>query len=674
MEITFINLINSDQKELDLNKIIESTFKTSKKFENQLFIVNDYLFKKIEGFPLAYYAPISMLTLSAKKSILKTNKIIARQGIGASIRFHRLIWEVPCNEINIKWLHMVHGSTPLYFYKPTTHLFLWENNGIESKMDVIHRYPYLNGNYGFKIQAEEYYQKPGLCYGKRTENFTVQIMPSGHVFSFEGTAIFNENDKIDIWELLALLNSAPINNWLSIVCAEHKAYNYVESLPIPNNFDFSNTSLSEYSKLGWRMQVELEIFNINSPHFCIPALIKFYNQNLSISVKKSIEEYALKNKSIIEIKNNIDVICYKIYEIKTFISLIDDEKPSASKEIDDEIYCIDNMMLLRQIIDYIIGITFARWDIRYATGEKTPPELPDPFAPLPVCPPGMLQNSEGLPAAPEDVPGSYPLRLTWSGIIVDDEGHKEDIVSRVREAMEVIWKDKAADIEHEACEILGIKSLRDYFRNPNNFFAQHLKRYSKSRRQAPIYWPLSTASGAYTLWLYYHRLTDQTLYTCVNDFVDPKIKLTDETIEALRRKTARSRLEEAELEKLTALAAELKDFREELLRIAKFWKPDLNDGVQITAAPLWDLFALRPWKKTLKETWAKLEKGDYDWAHLAYSIRPERVKEKCRTDKSLAIAHDLEHLYEEPKGKPKKKRAQKAVTGDLEIEETEGAE
>jgi hypothetical protein len=34
----------------------------------------------------------------------------------------------------------------------------------------------------------------------------------------------------------------------------------------------------------------------------------------------------------------------------------------------------------------------------------------------------------------------------------------------------------------------------------------------------------------------------------------------------------------------------LKDFRDELLRIASFWKPNLNDGVQITAAPLWKLF------------------------------------------------------------------------------------
>jgi hypothetical protein len=48
----------------------------------------------------------------------------------------------------------------------------------------------------------------------------------------------------------------------------------------------------------------------------------------------------------------------------------------------------------------------------------------------------------------------------------------------------------------------------------------------------------------------------------------------------------------------------------------------------------------------LKETWVKLEAGEYDWAHLAMAYWPERVRAKCRTDKSLAIAHGLEELYE----------------------------
>src|SRR5690554_3326747 len=173
-------------------------------------------------------------------------------------------------------------------------------------------------------------------------------------------------------------------------------------------------------------------------------------------------------------------------------------------------------------------------------------------------------------------------------------------------------------------ELAG-SSIQIYLDNPAGFFSSHLSQYSKSRRYAPIYWPLSTPSGSYTLWLYYHRLTDQTLYTCVNDFVDPKLKRVSDEASRLRGKSNRSTDEEKELERLNDLELELKDFRDELLQIAKFWKPNLNDGVQITAAPLWKLFQHRQWQNRLKETWEKLEAGEYDWAHLALSIWPDRV-------------------------------------------------
>ncbi|MBU0463963.1 MAG: hypothetical protein KKE12_10190, partial [Proteobacteria bacterium] len=89
-------------------------------------------------------------------------------------------------------------------------------------------------------------------------------------------------------------------------------------------------------------------------------------------------------------------------------------------------------------------------------------------------------------------------------------------------------------------------------------------------------------------------------------------------------------------------------FRDELLRIAIFWKPNLIDGVQIIAAPLWKLFQHSPWQNTLKLTWNKLEKGDYDWARLAYTIWPERVIRNSHKDHSYSIAHHLEtDLWEE---------------------------
>ena len=309
-------------------------------------------------------------------------------------------------------------------------------------------------------------------------------------------------------------------------------------------------------------------------------------------------------------------------------------------------------------ISFWLGSVFGRWDIRYATVEVAAPELPDPFAPLPVCPPGQLQNTQGLPARPEDVPAAYPIKnIPWNGILVDDPGHPLDIESRIRQVIEIIWQERAEAIENEACEVHGVKSLRDHFRKPAGFFADHLKRYSKSRRQAPIYWPLCTASGNYTLWIYYHRLTDQTLHTALADFVDPKIKTVERDIEVLRERADGGGSQVGEAQEFLD---ELRDFRAEIERIIKLpWKPNLNDGVLITACPLWKLFRLPKWRRDLEACWKELESGDYDWAHLAYSIWPERVKEKCKADRSLAIAHGLETLCQVAVPVPKAKRGRK---------------
>ncbi len=267
---------------------------------------------------------------------------------------------------------------------------------------------------------------------------------------------------------------------------------------------------------------------------------------------------------------------------------------------------------------------------------------------------------EGSFQGPAAIPDSeYPIPIAWDGILVDDPGlgehpepHPGDVVRRVREVLAVLWPDNHAAIEAEACEILSVRELRDYFRKPSGFFADHLKRYSKSRRKAPIYWPLSTPSGSYTLWLYYHRLDDQLLYTAVNRYVAPKIAQVEARIARMEAELSQATGRAAaalrdQLDGTRALLTELRQFRAELLRIAALpYKPDLNDGVIINAAPLHKLFRLRKWAKDSEAVWRKLEAGDYDWAHLAYTLWPDRVREVCRRDRSIAIAHGLEGLCE----------------------------
>jgi hypothetical protein len=286
---------------------------------------------------------------------------------------------------------------------------------------------------------------------------------------------------------------------------------------------------------------------------------------------------------------------------------------------------------------WAVGVCFGRFDWRLATGERRKPEEFDPFAPLPLKSPGMVPD------------GSQPLHR-HTGILLDDQGHRDDIALMVEEVLTRVDVPVPQDIRRKL---------------QRELFPFHLKRYSKSRRKAPIYWPLSTTSGSYTLWAYYPSLTSQTLYTAINDCVEPKLKQVAADVTALRNKSsARTRDDERQFEALQAFELELIELRDTLLKLAPAYKPNHDDGVQITAAPLWPLFRHKPWQKVLKETWAKLEKGDYDWAHLAMNYWPERVREKCKTDKSLAIAHRLEDLYVEPEAQPKKTRGRKKAGGD----------
>ena len=324
------------------------------------------------------------------------------------------------------------------------------------------------------------------------------------------------------------------------------------------------------------------------------------------------------------------------------------------------------------VVSYFIGCLFGRWDIRYATGERPAPELPDPFDPLPVCPAGMLQNAAGLPAIPADVPADYPLRISWPGILVDDPGHDEDIESRVKEVLAVLWPYRSDAIAQEAAELLRVRALRDFFRKPSGFFADHLKRYSKGRRQAPIYWAISTASGSYTIWLYYHRFKRDTLSLALEHYAKPKLRHEQSKLDHLRGETGHNptRIQREAIESQESLVHELSSFVEELARVAPLWNPDLNDGAIINYAPLWRITGHTPWRRNIKGCWDSLCAGEYDWSHLAMHLWPERVVPKCAADRSLAIAHGLEDVFwlAETDGKWKPRSAPTRPVDELVLE------
>ena len=601
--------------------------------------------------------------------------MLFRSGTLDDFRFLRLFWELPSRSSD--WRTYYNGGV----YSPFCDSFPlkvgWADNGKEVKTFVEQKV----GSASRKVQGEDKYFKPGFVFPRRTKAFSPKFMPSGGIFSTGGQAGFVSNEDL-AWSI-SLLASRVCTFLISLSqgrtgdAAQYEV-GLVKRLPWPT---FVSSDCKQ--KLS---EIAIEIYNIRSNlisreltsyEFSYPKLLSHRKFGLKKCIdieNNNHQESILKIDKLTNDIDNISLLLYgltekdveclsmlsKIEDIAGIVSISDEINNSATQYATDT-GCYDTSSM----IDYFTGATVGLWDVRYTTGDKCVNGWSDPLAALPVFPTGVLQNSLGLPAVPDDVPANYPLHISWVGILVDDENHPADIVTRVSDVLEMVWNDHADTIAHEVCELLSVKTLRDFFRRPTGFFADHLKRYSKSRRQAPIYWPLSSIKGSYTLWIYYHRLTDQTLHTALADFVDPKLKSVRAEISSLRE----SATNQTHLEELLDLEKELADFHDEIERIIKLpWKPNLNDGVLITASPLWKLFRLPKWQKDLKACWEKLEKGDYDWAHLAYSIWPKRVEGVCKKDRSIAIAHGLENLCEIAPPKATKKRGKKSV--QFELEET----
>jgi len=618
--------------------------------KSSVFPIDVSNFSMLKGSPFAYWLNNRFFWCFKNLPSLEDSNIKVRVGLqtGDDFRFIRIWCEVPSESLLYrKWIAHAKGGDNSPYYTDIHLVTNWEFDGKEVSAQPSVRLNMYSGS------NPDLYMKSGMTFAYRTNRFSPGIMPNSTIAGVAGMGIFVET-KDDIFEILSVLNSSIVNAFIEARLGQLESQSLYQAGTIsPTPWaDFKNNDkkkLHDYGREAYEILRYCLSENEISRYFLPPDN---FIEGVKSSIEKSLDKRKQAVKRISEIYDSIDQIVSVAYgfkdELKEHVLKYGKYKFKGAIEnilLNDCFQCSD-------FLSYLVGIIFGRWDIRIILNSLSSRELPNPTEELPICSPAMLKSDNSL-FKQANILNDYPVEIIWDGILVCDEEQSRDIVKSLHKLIELIWGERAVDIEYEACELLGIKSLRDYFGNTNKFFADHLKRYSRSRRQAPIYWPLTTFSGNYTIWLYYHRLTSQTLYTCVNDFVEPKLKLILESINNLQRKTARTKQEEKELESLIEFDYELKDFRNELLHIAKFWKPNLDDGVQITAAPLWKLFQYKPWQKTLKETWQALEKGEYDWSHMAYSIWPERVIRKAHNDRSIAIAHNLEeNLWEEiPDGK-----------------------
>jgi hypothetical protein len=651
MKTVFIRAIEApiDEKEAVIRAAAQGANATR-------FEVDQRTFAQVPRSPFAYWTSDVMRMCFALLPKFESNGRIARLGGSTKNdgRFLRLWWE----SLGAKWLLLAKGGSFSRFYADIYLLVNWHSDAREIEAELLAKYPYLGKSADFVLHRENPYFRSGLTWPRRTQGgLSFRAMPEGCIFADKGPAAFVDGD--DPRQLLALAAIANSRAFAVLVELQMAFGSYevgvIQLTPVPSFTVEEAAPIVGLARQAWSCKRRLDTCTENSHAFLLPALLQA-DAGSFVGRAQRWEQLSVTTQAQLDgLSREIDDHAYRLYGIsdeerqRIELGFNAGGEPVQGKPDDDnnsdteEAAEVEAKAMVASLLSWALGVAFGRFDVRLATGEREAPPEPEPFDPLPVCSPGMLTGDDGLPV--EEPPSGYPLTFPLDGILVDDPGHTRDVVRAVRSVFEAILNDANAGWQ-ECAELLGTPDLRSWF--ARDFFDPHIKRYSKSRRKAPIYWQLATPSASYSVWLYVHAFSKDTLFRVQNDYVAPKLAHEERRLETLTSElrdgsTAAQRKALAAQE---AVVDELRTFLDEVKLVAPLWKPNLDDGVIINFAPLWRLVPQnKSWQKELKSAWDALCEGKHDWAHLAMHLWPGRVVPKCAKDRSLAIAHGLEDVF-----------------------------
>ncbi len=580
--------------------------------------VDDLL--RIPGAPLAYWAASELVRAFGRLPSFEKTGRFAGQGVATAdnFRFLRLHWETRLDDRE-SWFGLAKGGTATAFYADIYLSIRWVGDGAEFKSWAETLYD--NSHWSRITMNYSKYGLGGLTWSRRATNFAVRALPEHCVFGDKGPAIFTPTQTVDsLLATCALLNSRAFVRLLELQLARldlAKSYETgaVSRTPVPELE--SEERIAALARSAWGTSRRRDSTNETSHAFLLPG---------QLNERVTGYQFVANEQRLTEVRGAIDALAAELYAFKddVLVEEASSQSDSESKNDTDEAADEEDSTAAGEpsfegLNSWLVGVAFGRFDLRLVTGERGIPSEPEPFDPLPSRSPGMYPEGEEPAERPD--------------ILVDDEGHADDLAARAIAIAERVKVDVA-------------ENLRVWL--AKEFSPLHIKMYSKSRRKAPIYWQLATSSGSYSVWLYLHAFSKDMLFRVQNDYVAPKLAHEERRLESLtsEQRDGATAAQRKQLAAQEALVEELRAFLEEVKRVAPLWNPNLDDGVIINFAPLWRLVPQnKSWQKELKSTWDALCEGKYDWAHLSMHLWPERVVPKCAKDRSLAIAHGVEEVF-----------------------------
>lgn len=655
LESLYFRLTKTNNKDSDLIKLINNP-----KSKN-CFVQSPGNFKLIPKEPLCYWIDKKTLEFFSKTKFEEDDRG-AHAGLASTDnnRFAYNHWEVNnCFKNSEKWKGFIQTEGSIRYYGDLPMVVNWANNGSEIKGLLKTR----NISITKRVVGEKYYFREGISWALRTTFFQPHIIPQGYIFT-SGRSLTVFKDLNEILSVCSLWNSKYYDYCVKLNMEKDLQPKFINgiinNLPYPSlpenltNF-LTKTTSEQFYKVKNIYRLDDKSLSFSDNKFTKYKSLKTFKVDYFTQLKIFQKDYLQNLDKINEnIYNYLNLSVSEQEDINEITSMAGNFK-------EGEIFNITKQNVNNKIFSIILGSVFGRWDMRILKHWECEWSDEDMFKARKHSPflygPRESTLDLVLPEYHDEIKEiwemPYPITVLKEVATVSDVN---PVVGKLKEVIQYFWPETFGTIEEELMEHFKANELSEIFDKHSKFFDAHLKDYSRNKRVSPIYWHLGVPSGKFNVWVYYPKLNDASLFKMVNELVEPKIKEITKEVEVLEMNGSGK---EYTAQKL--FLAELEDFKEELLRVAQLpYQPNQDDGVLITAAPLHNLFRHTKWKKATQDCWKQLEKGEYDWAHLAYSIWPDRVRKKCEKDLSMAIAHGLEEICTVKPKEQKKKHLSKS--------------
>jgi hypothetical protein len=529
---------------------------------NDVYVVNTENFKKIGSNTFVYWFGQEVLSLFDEFSTLDQYADVRSGIVTGDNDYHlRKIWEVPENHNESNYELWVSNGRDIDYYDYVDTLVRWENNG-----ENIVEYAEEHGKniQGFSDMSN--YFNTGVVFRDFSSDFTAKFLRDDCLHSKKAYFIDINEDRLHY--LLGYLNSL-LNRFIMQGLNPGLNFNPGDVEDIP--FDPDPSSIDKINQ--W---VVFCIDERKKQHILEDKAEKFDYEKLVSEFNTQIF-YTETKRANVEIANDIvSNIIFETYGIseKSQRRI----RQSTSDDLSEYPYIPVDGYELPSVFDSYVRVTEdqeKRVECKSYIEENVDEDIVDIAHNLSVSPHTVAQLKYKENMYSEDEMNKCAGRLTsiLLGYHFGRFGRESDKSSEILDISRTTSSDwgglmttadslfeSHSDLQEEIESLVG-RDLHSWVSN-RYFRYNHCKEYKRRGQRNPLYWQLKSPNGAFSCFIYYHKISANTLPKLRGQYLDPRIDELENELETLNAQTNGDNLNKELLNRKEKVQYDLNDIRD----------------------------------------------------------------------------------------------------------------